>query len=109
TDLQPLAGAHPAPSGLQPAQPPRARRAALAFPGQLSSAMWCRRLRERMPRPDTTGAAPVLVVTAGESDFPQVDRGLGLSRSKCCRSSWDGDLQFVAVFPDQLAGPKLLG
>jgi hypothetical protein len=80
----------------------------LRFLASCPRAMWCLRLSDRIPRPDTTSATPVLVVTAGRSDLAQIDRGLRLPRSRCSRTGRHRDVELIAVLPHQLAPAHLL-
>ncbi len=66
------------------------------------------RLRERIPRPVTIIAWPVLVVTAARWVFSEVHRGLVAARGMLSLRDLDTDMQLKALVPHQPTRPTVL-
>ena len=108
TNLPPFAGAHLLTGTLQLPPASRPRLAAFPFPGELTQRHLVPPFEGADPPAGNHECGTRVGGDGGLVDLSQVDGGLHRSRSCWCRGCWHGDMQLIAVLPDQLAAPEVL-
>ena len=108
TDLPPFAGAHLPTGALQLAPALRPRLAAFPFPGELTQGHLVPPFEGADPPAGNHECGTRVGGDGGLVDLSQVNGGLHRSRSCWCGGCWHGDVQLIAVLPDQLAAPEVL-